>query len=107
MANGNKTGGRKAGTPNKATLEGREFVDRVRRRLLKQHKLSLEAISVELLGPKTPPAIRQRELQQLREYEYGRSVQPIVSSDAAGLPTFVFTPDGRVSRLLPQSKTVQ
>lgn len=98
MAKGKKTGGRKAGSTNKSTVEGREYVDRVRARLKAQHKLTLEQVSVELLAPTAPAAIRQRELQDLRQYEYGKPVQPIVSGDETVVPFYIVEPSGGVRR---------
>jgi hypothetical protein len=98
MAKGKKTGGRRAGTPNKATAEGRQFVDRVKRELRKKHKLTLEAVSAELLSPESPLPVRQRELQNLREYLYGRSVQPIAAAEEGSAPLFVFAANGAVER---------
>lgn len=89
MAKGMKTGGRKPGSLNKATLAGVDFVNRVEKLLRKRDKtLTLEGVSVALLTCGNP-AVIQKELQMLREYRYGK---PKDNQDDRNEPPVIIMP---------------
>lgn len=94
MAKGEKTGGRKPGSLNKATRAGADFVDRVEALLQSENKLSLEAVSKALLTCGNP-AVIQKELQTLREYRYGK---PKDNQEDNGTPQILVVPGWKQER---------
>lgn len=84
MAKGVKTGGRKAGTPNKATASikdiAREYTDAAIRTL----------VSVMAGGEGVPAAAQVSAAKELLDRGYGKATQP-VSGDPDGAPIQVVT----------------
>lgn len=85
MAKGRKTGGRKAGSVNLRASKGPGFVEQVRDRLKSEKKLTFEQLSVSLLTCGIPGVV-QKELQNLREYEYGKPMSSVEHSGKEGGP---------------------
>lgn len=65
MAKGRKTGGRKAGTPNRTTQDVRDFVDQIFAKIDPAKKIA--ALLRKPLGE-----ISARVLMRLLEYRYGK-----------------------------------
>lgn len=91
MAKGKKTGGRKAGTPNRTTAAARIHVENVIKLLGKTRQdqrgkpMTLAKISVELLTCGIP-AVIQKELEALRGYVYTRPKVTVEVGTKAGAP---------------------
>lgn len=83
MAKGKKTGGRVAGTPNKATAEvkaiAREYTDR-----------AIKCLVGILEDKEAPPAARVSAARELLDRGHGKAPQALTGEDGAPLlPTIV------------------
>ncbi len=94
MALGKKTGGRKKGTPNRATAAAKEFVARVEKKLAARKVAgyaSLGEIGATLLTCGMPPVI-ERVWERLMEYKYGKPVQPLSGPEDGPVRIVLDTP---------------
>lgn len=73
MAKGKKTGGRKAGTPNKATAEIKDIA--------KQHGPAAIARLADLMMTATSEAAQVAAANSLLDRGYGKAAQPQVGAD--------------------------
>lgn len=90
MAKGRKTGGKVKGSHNKSTLEGQQHVERILAKLKEEKNLTIEDISVALLTSGVP-AIIQRELASIREFNYSKPKQQTEISTEDGQPLLVLS----------------
>jgi hypothetical protein len=83
-----KTGGRKAGTPNRSTAAAQRFVDRVERRLAGDPTTAFRGLSdvaVGILKSGIAPA-QARMVELLLAYKYGKPTQPVEATGKDGGP---------------------
>lgn len=80
MAKGQKTGGRTAGTPNKATAEVKELAAKYGPKAI-EGLAKLAGLARDAVGQAESEAARVAAMKEILDRAYGKSAQPVGGGD--------------------------